>query len=293
MIVVTGATGQIGRQIVGGLLSKMPGARIGVSVRDPGKARDFELRGVRVCKGDFTNARSLAEAFDDAEQVLIVSGTMLGEEGVQQHGCAIQAAKDAGAKRILYTSHQGANALSQVAFSRDHAATEGLLQSSGVPFVSLRNGFYAESALYQLGAVRKTGQLALPQDGPVSWTARADLAGAAVAALTDQSLFEGFTPPLTALEAMNFADVAGLASEILQRDVTRVVVSEEEYRKVQLAHGYPERMVDLLASLFAATRALEFDVVDPTLERILGRKPMAMRETLSSFLLNAEAKHAS
>ena len=92
---------------------------------------------------------------------------------------------------------------------------------------------------------------------------------------------------------MDFAEIAGLASEILQRNVTRIVVSEEEYRKVQLAHGYPERMVDLLASLFAATRALEFDEVDPTLERILGRKPVAMRETLRDFLLNAEAMHAS
>ena len=293
MIVVTGATGQIGRQIVEGLLRKMPGARLGVSVRDPEKARDFEQRGVRVCRGDFTDASSLAEAFDGAEQVLIVSGTTLGEEGVRQHGRAIQAAKDAGAKRILYTSHQGANASSAVAFARDHAATEGLLQSSRVPFVSLRNGFYAESALYQLGAMKDTGQLALPQDGPVSWTARADLAEAAVAALLDMSLFDGFTPPLTALEAIDFEDIARLASEILERDVTRIVVSEEEYRKVQLARGYPERMVDLLASLFAATRALEFDVVDPTLERILGHKPVAMRETLRGFLSNAEPKHFS
>ena len=293
MIVVTGATGQIGRQIVEGLLRRMPGGRIGVSVRDPAKAKDFEQRGVRVCKGDFTDAASLAEAFDGAEQVLIVSGTTLSEEGVRQHGHAIQAAKDAGAKRILYTSHQGASASSAVAFARDHAATEELLQSSGVPFVSLRNGFYAESALYQLGAMKDTGQLALPQDGPVSWTARADLAEAAVAALMHMSLFDGFTPPLTALEAINFAEIAGLASTILERDVTRIVVSEEEYRKVQLAHGYPERMVDLLASLFAATRALEFDVVDPTLKQILGRKPVGMHETLHRFLLNAEAKHGS
>ncbi len=293
MIVVTGATGQIGRQIVEGLLSRMPGARIAVSVRDPERARDFEQRGVRVCRGDFADASSLAEAFDGAEQVLIVSGTTLGEEGVRQHGRAIQAARDAGVKRILYTSHQGANPVSAVAFARDHAATEGLLQCSGIAFVSLRNGFYAESALYQLGAIRDTGQLALPQDGPVSWTARADLAEAAVAALTDTSLFEGFTPPLTALEAINLAEIARLASEILRRDITRIVVSEEEYRKVQFAHGYPEQMVELLASLFAATRALEFDVVDPTLERILGRKPTTMRETLRGFLLNAEAKHAS
>ncbi len=105
MIVITGATGQLGRQIVEGLLASLPGKQVGVSVRDPEKARGFERRGIRVTKGDFTDPSSLAAAFDGAEQVLIISGNTLGEEGVRQHGQAIQAASDAGAKRLLYISH--------------------------------------------------------------------------------------------------------------------------------------------------------------------------------------------
>ncbi len=291
MIVVTGATGQLGRQIVEGLLKRLPSDQIGASVRDPEKARDLEQRGVRVSKGDFSDPVNLTQAFADAEQVLIISGSTLGEEGVRQHGNAIQAAKQAGVKRILYTSHQAANPSSAVAFARDHAATETLLQSSGVPFVSLRNGFYAESALYQLSGIKESERLALPADGPVSWTARADLAVAAVAALTDTHLFDAISPPLTALETLTFADIARLASEILQCNVTRVVVSDEQYRETQRSHGYPEQMVDLLASLFGATRAREFDVVDPTLEHILGRKPTAMSEVLGKFLLQVKAKH--
>ena len=291
MILVTGATGQLGQQIVEGLLKQLPGARIGVSVRDPEKAMGFERRGLRVSKGDFTDPASLYKAFEGAEQVLIVSGSTLGDEGVRLHGNAIQAAKQAGAKRILYTSHQAANASSAVAFARDHAATEALLMASRVPFVSLRNGFYAESALYQLGGIKETGRLALPEDGPVSWTARADLAAAAVATLTQPSLFDGFTPALTAAEAITFADIARLTSKMLQREVTRVVIEDEEYRNAQIAHGYPEPMVNLLASLFSATRAREFDVVDPTLERILGRQPTPMSEILGKFLSQAQAKH--
>lgn len=292
MIVITGATGQLGRQIVEGLLTELPGTQLGVSVRDPEKARELEQRGVRVVKADFTEPSNLAEAFDGAEQVLIISGNTLGEEGVRQHGNAIQAAKNSIAKRILYTSHQAASPSSAVAFARDHAATEVLLQASGVPFVSLRNGFYAESALYQLNGLRETGLLALPEDGPVSWTARADLAVAAVAALKDPSLFDGITPPLTASEAVTFADIASLASEILQREVSRVVVSDEEYRKAKMAHGYHERVVELLSSLFGATRALEFNVVDLTLERILGRKPTAISQILLSFLSQGRPKHS-
>lgn len=284
MIVVTGATGQIGRQVVEILLSRLPSAQIGVSVRDAEKARDFEQRGVRVVEADFKDPSSLAKAFDGAEQVLIISGMTLGEEGVRQHGNAIQVAKNAGAKRILYTSHQAASASSAVAFARDHAATETLLQSSGVPFVSLRNGFYAESAFYQLQGMKETGLIALPQDGPVSWTSRADLAISTAAALTDTGLLDGITPPLTASEAITFADVAKLASDVLGREVSRVVVSDDEYRQAKIAQGYPEHMVNLLASLFGATRALEFDIVDPTLEAILGRKPTTMIESLRNFL---------
>ncbi len=290
MIVVTGATGQLGRQIVEGLSARVPAARIGVSVRDPEKAGDFRQRGMRVSRGDFRDPSTLAEAFADAEQVLIVSVNVLGEEAKRQHGNAIRAARDAGAKRILYTSHQGANPSSAVAFARDHAETEALLASCGVPFVSLRNGFYAESALYQLGGMQETGRLALPKDGRVSWTARTDLAEAAVAALTDTGLFDGITPPLTAAEALDFADVARLASEVLKRDVTRVVVSEEEYRAARLAQGMPEPMAEMLGSLFRATRAREFDVIDPTLERILGRRPTGMHEVVGRFLSRGEAK---
>ena len=284
MIVITGATGHLGRQIVEDLSRKLPGAQLGVSVRDPEKASDFERRGIRVSRGDFADPSTLTDAFDGAEQVLIISGNTLGEEGVWQHGNAIQAAKDAGVKRILYTSHQAANPSSAVPFARDHAATEALLLSSGVPFVSLRNGFYAESALYQLGRIKETGQLVLPEDGPVSWTARADLAEAAASALADTDLFDGITPPLTASEAPDFAAIAQIASELLERDVTRVVVSDDAYRTAQLSHGFPDVMVDMLGSLFRASRAGEFNVVDPTLERVLGRKPTAMKETLRNFL---------
>jgi uncharacterized protein YbjT (DUF2867 family) len=289
MIVITGATGELGRSIVENLLERVPAANVGVSVRDPEKAADLEKKGARVAQGDFTKPSTLAEAFEGAEQVLIISVNVLGEEAVRQHGNAIQAAKDAGAKRILYTSHQAASPSSAVPFARDHAATEVLLQSSGVPYVSLRNGFYGESALYQLGGMKESGRLALPEDGPVSWTARTDLAEAAVAALTDKTLFDGVSPALTAAEAILFSDIASLASEVLGRDIKREVISEEEYRGAKLSAGYPEPVVDMLASLFAATRAREFDVVDPTLERLLGRKPTSMRAILTKFLQQAKS----
>ncbi len=199
-----------------GLSKKFSSAQIGVSVRNPEQAEDLKQRGMRVCQGNFEDPASLTEAFDGAEQVLIISVNKFGDEAVRQHGNAIQAAKNAGAKRILCTSRQAAS--SSFAFlpvRAKHAATEALLQSSGVPYVSLRNGFYAESALSQLDDVKQTDKIVLPEDGPVSWTARADLAEAAVAALTQSDLFDGISPPLTSSQVLDFDDTAKIPRRFL------------------------------------------------------------------------------
>lgn len=289
MIVITGATGHYGRRVVEGLLTRIPAPEIGISVRDPEKAANLAARKVLVHKASFAEPASLAKAFDGAEQVLLVSANVLGDEALRLHGNAIQAAKEAGVKRILYTSHQAASLTSKVPFARDHAKTEELLKASGVPFVSLRNGFYAESSLYQLGGMQETAKLALPKDGPVSWTVRDDLAEAAVAALTDPGVFDGITAPLTASRTYTFTDVARIASDALGREIVRETVSDDSYRQGALHRGFPEPMVGMLISMFEAIRDGEFDVVDPTLERVLTRRPTELEQVLAEFLVGQHA----
>ncbi|MGH3378238.1 MAG: NAD(P)H-binding protein, partial [Actinoallomurus sp.] len=122
MIIITGATGRLGSLIVHHLLERVPADQVGVSVRDPGRAADLAGRGVRVRRGDFTDPGSLAAAFEGAAQVLIVSANETGGAAVAQHTAAIDAARAAGAKRLLYTSHQAAGADSLFAPMPDHAA---------------------------------------------------------------------------------------------------------------------------------------------------------------------------
>ena len=120
MIIITGATGKLGRQIVERLLAPVPAYGVGVSVRDADKAQDLADRGVRVRAGSFTEPESLAYAFEGASQVLIVSVDKLGDEAVDLHRAAIDAAITAGARRILYTSHAGARHDSHFQACRDH-----------------------------------------------------------------------------------------------------------------------------------------------------------------------------
>lgn len=285
MIIVTGATGQLGRRIVESLLTRVPANQVGVSVRDPQKAQDLADRGVRVRQGSFTDPDSLSHAFEGANQVLLVSVDKLGVEAIRQHRAAIDGAVAAGARRILYTSHMGADRASQFEPCRDHAVDEEALQACGVPFTSLRNGFYATSAVRFLGQAAETGQLVLPADGPVSWTAHVDLADAAAAILTEEGRFDGPTPPLTAAQAINFDEVAALASELTGRTIKRITVSDEEFRQQTAGHGVPAEQTNLIIDIFAASRAGEFATADPTLAKLIGHEPAGfdtvLREALS------------
>ncbi|MEV5746175.1 NAD(P)H-binding protein [Actinoallomurus sp. NPDC052308] len=282
MIIVTGASGQLGKATVERLLERVPAHRIGVSVRDPEKASELRARGVRVRQGDFEDPENLAHAFEGASRVLIVSVDDTGETALRRHRTAIEAAARAGADRILYTSHMGANPSSPFAPMPDHAATEAALKDLGVPFTSLRNGFYAASGVMLLGNALETGELAAPEDGPVSWTAHADLAEAAAIALTDDGGLDGLTPALTGAEAIDLTRVAEIASELTGRTIRRVVVSDEEYRAGLVAHGLPEALADLLLGIFVASRQGEFAEVDPTLARLLGRPPTSFRDVLTA-----------
>lgn len=122
--------------------------------------------------------------------------------------------------------------------------------------------------------------MVLPADGPVSWTTRPNLAQAAVEALTQTDLFDGISPPLTSSQTLDFTAIAAIATAVLHRTITRETVSDEEYRRGLLTHGLPEPMADGIGGLFKASRAREFAVVDPTLERLLGRTPTTMKYLL-------------
>ncbi|MFL6125530.1 NAD(P)H-binding protein [Actinophytocola sp.] len=283
MIIVTGANGQLGRAVVERLLARVPAERIGVSVREPARAKDLAERGVRVRQADFTDAASLAHAFDGAAKVLVVSTDAAGEACVAQHRTAVEAAAKAGADRIYYTSHLGVSPSSLFLPMRDHAATEVALRDSGVPFTSLRNGFYAATVPMLLGQALHTGELAAPADGPVSWTTHADLAAATALALTEDG-FDGPTPPLTGPEAVDLAGVADIVTRLTGREIRRVVVADADYRAGLLANGLPEWRADLLLGMFAASRRGEFATVDPALATLLGRPAAGLASFLKAVL---------
>ena len=137
--------------------------------------------------------------------------------------------------------------------------------------------------MMMLGNALQTGELAAPEDGPVAWTTRADLAEAAAIILTRESI-DGPTPDLTASEAVDAAGIAASASELTGRSIRRVVVPDDEYRDGLLNNGVPEPQADMLLGLFAASRQGEFAPADPTLAQLIGREPTPLREVLKAAI---------
>jgi uncharacterized protein YbjT (DUF2867 family) len=286
MIVVTGATGHLGGLIVRELLDRLPASQLGASVRDPAKAVWMAELGVRVRHGDYSEIDSLPRAFEGASQLLLISSNAAasGENPVDQHRAAIDAALKAGVGRILYTSHQAASASSAFSPMHTHAATEQMLRDAGVAWTALRNGFYAETIEMVINGAAESGTFATSQDGPVSWTTHGDLAVAAAEILIQEGRFEGPTPPLAAGEALDFGDVAKILTELHGRPIIRRVVCEEEVKAHMLAEGVPSAAVAITLEMYRAAHDGEFAADDGTLANILGHKTASVAEMLAKSL---------
>ena len=282
MIVVTGATGTLNGHTLEHLLSRIPATEIGVSVRDPARAQHLADQGVRVRRGSYDEPDALRHSFADADQVLLVSSSDVTADVITQHRNAIDAAVDAGATRILYTSTQGTGFDTPYPPLAIHAATEQHLADSGVAWTALRNGFYGDLGQL-LGPWQSTGTIAKPADGPFSWVDRRDAGEAAAAILLADSAFDG-PIDLTLPSPVTLADFANQASELTGRQIRRLVVDDEDWIATEVASGVPEAAARFTLSMFQATRSGHFSQPDPTLERLLGRPPRGIADQLADMI---------
>jgi len=281
MYVITGATGALNGATVDHLLKRVPASEIAVVARDTAKAQRFADLGIEVRCGDYSEPDSLATAFAGADQVLLVSSSDPRADAVALHSTAIDAAVAAGAGRILYTSHQGAGPESPFHPAVDHFRTEQLLADSGTPWTSLRNGFYAHSLEWLMGPWRESGAIAVPADGPVSWTAREDSAEAAAIILASNGAYDGLTT-ITASAAPTYEEAAAIASVVSGRAVSYELLDEDDWIARQVAAGAEEFMARFSLTMYQAAARGDFAGTDPLLAELLGREPRTVRELLEN-----------
>ena len=285
MIVITGATGQLGRLVIQSLLKTVPANEIVAAVRSPEKAADLAALGVQVRRADYTQADTLAAAFTGAEKLLLISSSEVGSR-TPQHRAVVDAAKAAGVTLIAYTSVLHADT-SPLGLAAEHVETEAMLRDSGLPFVLLRNGWYTENYLASMPAALAHGALmGSAGNGRIASAARADYADAAAAVLTQKDpagqVYElagdtGYTLTEFAAEVARQSGKAVVYKDMPQADFEAALVSV----------GLPPAVADLLADsdAGAAKGALFND--GHQLSRLIGRPTTSMADSVTAALKTA------
>jgi NAD(P)H dehydrogenase (quinone) len=287
-IVITGATGQLGRLVVEALLeSGQPAEQIVAAGRTVDRIKDLGQRGVQVHTIDYSQPESLRQAFAGADKVLLVSGSEVGQR-VEQHRNAINAAKEAGVGLIAYTSVANADTTA-MKLADEHIATEEILRDSGVPFVLLRNGWYLENYTGQLPVQIQHGAVfGSAGDGRVSAAARADYAEAAAAVLLrdDQA---GKVYELGGDDAFTLSELAGEVSAVSGEPVAYTDLPAEKYTQVLVEAGLPEPYAAILADSDLGIARGDLMVTSGDLSALLGRPTTPLREAVQAAALTLQA----
>ncbi|KOV98158.1 MULTISPECIES: SDR family oxidoreductase [unclassified Streptomyces] len=280
-IVVTGATGHLGRHVVEQLLEKVPAAQITAVVRDEAKAADLAARGVKLAVADYNVPETFDGLFAAGDKVLLISGNEFDKGRVGQHTVVIEAAEAAGVALLAYTSAPGTLT---AALADDHRATEQVLLASGLPYSLLRNGWYHENYTENLAPVLEHGAVvAAAGDGRVSSAARADYAAAAVAVLTGEG-HENSTYELGGDEAWSFAEYAAELSRQTGREIVYNPVPVDALTGILTGAGVLAPVAGILAGVDASIEKGELVVSSGDLSRLIGRPATPLAQAVTAAL---------
>ncbi|MEV6877678.1 SDR family oxidoreductase [Amycolatopsis sp. NPDC051128] len=282
MIVVTGATGQLGRLVVEGLLKKVPPAEIVAAVRDPRKAEEFAARGVQVRTADYDDPATLATAFAGAEKVLLISSSTPGQR-LAQHEAVVTAAREAGVRHLAYTSVLAADT-TKLFVAPDHKATEEVIRESGVPFTFLRNGWYTENFGQTVAQALATGSFAgSAGEGRLGGVPRIDFAEAAVEVLTGEG-HVGKVYELAGDESWSYADLAAAVTAAAGKPVSYQDLPAAQHREILLGAGLPEPVAAMLVDADRAIADGELSSASGDLRTLIGRPTTPLAEAATALV---------
>jgi NAD(P)H dehydrogenase (quinone) len=281
MILVTGATGGLGHETINCLLATTPATEIAALVRDASKATDLVQRGVDVRQADYFDYPALVQAFRGIEKVLLVSAVAFTDR-VSQHRNVIDAAKEAGVKHLFYTSIQRSSDFVMPEVTESDLATEAYLKASGLVYTILKNGYYFEGLGYLIGSEVPDAEIRFPAgEGRIAFVGRAELAAATAALLTSEG-HDNQEYTLTGSEAYSFHDVARELSELAGRPIVYKRSEPAPYIAQKVAAGFPEPVANFFAQWGAATQHGMLAGLHHTVEQLLGRQPISLRQYLQA-----------
>jgi NAD(P)H dehydrogenase (quinone) len=274
-LLVTGASGHLGRLVVEYLVQG--GANVIAASRRPPTVTGASTR-----KADFDDPKSLDAAFQGVDRLLIISTDAIGRRSAQ-HRNAIEAAKKARVKHIVYTSLVNPEN-SPAVFAPEHVVTEKMLKDSGIPHTILRNNIYTDMLMTKLGHVVESGYLAgLAGNGGIGYVTRDDAARAAAAALTSV-VTASATYDITGPAIVTQTELADIVSRIAGKPVSYVAITPEAQRK-----ALSPEIAELVVSLEFAMSQGKLAVASADFKKLTQREP----QSVASFLEAHRAEFVS
>jgi len=277
MIVVTGASGHLGRLVVEELKKRVPAGQIVAAARTPEKAADL---GVEVREASYDRPETLKSAFEGAGKVLLISGT----EGnrLQQHSAVVDAAKAAGAT-LTYTSAPKADT-TEAGLAADHKATEEYIKASGVTYTILRNNWYHENYEQSIAGAPQLGAVyGAAGDGRIASASRADYAAATAAVLAGEG-HDGKIYELGGDTAWTLADLAAEISKVTGKEVAYQNLPKDDFAGVLAGAGLPAPFAALMADVDVNVSRGWLADTPGTLSELIGRPTQPIGEYVRSLL---------
>lgn len=286
MILVTGATGNLGKSTIEFLLKKgVAPNNIAALVRNEDKAIDLKEKGITIRIGDYDNYQQLVEAFSGIDKLLLISGSDILNRLKQQEN-AVKAAKEAGVKHILYTSFERKNETdtSPIHFvAASHIATEAFIKQSGLVYTIFRNNLYLDILPWFFGEnVLETGVFLPAGETKAALTLREDMAEAIANVLMNEG-HENQTYSLSNHENVSMIDIAKSLSEIVGKTITYTNPTTQLYVETLSKANVPSEFIGMFAGFSEAIKQGEFEVSNTDLERLLGRKPISAKQYLATI----------
>jgi NAD(P)H dehydrogenase (quinone) len=280
MILVTGATGQLGTAVVQNLLEKTSANLIAALVRDETKASALKEKGVDIRVGSYDDTASLDKAMQGIERVLLIAGTDE-DKRLQQHQNVVDAAKKVGVQCIAYTSRtlKDRNTLANK-LMEGHFQTEDYILECGLNYAIFRNVLYMDtigqfvgSRVFDTGINLPTGQ------GRVPFALRSEM-GEAIANALLESDRSNIIYKLTGSESYSFDDVAATLTDLSGKEVDYTPTEKSAFEAQMKERGVPETMIERVTGFLTDIKNGQEEEVSPDLENLLGRKAASLKEGL-------------
>lgn len=281
-LLVTGATGKLGRKVVENLMQIVPASQLAVSVRNPDKAEDLRARGVDVRHGDFDVPETLDKAFAGIDRLLIISADGDNETRIRQHTNAVEAAARAKVGFIAYTS-LGNAAESKLFLAPPHQAAEQAILKTGIPYSFLRNNWYLENEIPSIqGVLAGAPWVTSAESGKVGWALQQEYAEAAAAVLAgeghENTVYELSGKPLTQ------AELVTALGDVLGKEVPLQQVDDEQYADIMKQAGVPEFALPIVVGIQQGIREGQLEIESQDFEKLLGRPLTPIAKALDQIV---------